>query len=108
MGWRPRGPEGPPDFDAMPRIRQHVNPLKSDLLEIADVARVAAPPGQALDVELGAAEAHFLVDLGRADRETLHVGVEIRRELVTWTNAELARGGLSNVRLVFANMSVDM
>ena len=92
----------------MPRIRQHVNPLKSDLLEIADVPRAAPAPGQALDVELGAAEAHFLVDLARADRDTLFVGVEIRRELVTFTNGELARAGLPNVRLVFANMSVDM
>src|SRR5262245_14470905 len=92
----------------MPRIRQHVNPLKSDLLEIADVQRVTPAAGQALDVELGAAEAHFLIDLGRADRETLYVGVEIRRELVTFTNRELARAGLENVRLVFANMSVDM
>src|SRR3954469_21827288 len=101
MGWRPRGPEGPPDFDAMPRIRQHVNPLKSDLLEIADVPRVAPSAGQALDVELGAAEAHFLIDLARADPGTLFAGVEIRRELVTFTNGELARAGLSNVRLVF-------
>src|SRR5262245_4099451 len=92
----------------MPRIRQHVNPLKSDLLEIADVRRVATVPGQALDVELGAAEAHFLIDLARADAASLYVGVEIRRELVTWTNAELARAGLTNVQLVFANMSVDM
>jgi tRNA (guanine-N7-)-methyltransferase len=92
----------------MPRIRQHVNPLKSDLLEIADVPRLAPAPGQALDVELGAAEAHFLIDLARADRDTLHVGVEIRRELVTFTNGELAKAGLDNVRLVFANMSVDM
>jgi tRNA (guanine-N7-)-methyltransferase len=96
----------------MPRIRQHVNPLKSDLLEIADVPRVTPAPGQALDVELGAAEAHFLVDLARADRQTLgntlYVGVEIRRELVTFTNGELAKAGLDNVQLVFANMSVDM
>jgi tRNA (guanine-N7-)-methyltransferase len=92
----------------MPRIRQHVNPLKSDLLEIADVPRLAPAPGQALDVELGCAEAHFLIDLGRADAASMYVGIEIRRELVTWTNAELARAGLRNVNLVFANMSVDM
>jgi tRNA (guanine-N7-)-methyltransferase len=92
----------------MPRIRQHVNPLKSDLLEIADVPRVAPEPGHALDVELGAAEAHFLIDLARADHETSFVGVEIRRELVTFTNSELLRADLRNVRLVFANMSVDM
>ena len=44
------------------RIRQHVNPLKSDLLDIADVPRVEVEPGRALEVELGAAEAHFLID----------------------------------------------
>jgi tRNA (guanine-N7-)-methyltransferase len=76
----------------VPRIRQHVNPLKSDLLEIADVPRVTAAPGPALDVELGAAEAHFLIDLARADDKTLFVGVEIRRELVTFTNGELVEG----------------
>jgi tRNA (guanine-N7-)-methyltransferase len=92
----------------MPRIRLHVNPLKSDLLEIADVPRVAPAAGQALDVELGAAEAHFLIDLGRSEPATLFVGVEIRRELVVFTNGELGRAGLTNVRLVFANMSVDM
>jgi tRNA (guanine-N7-)-methyltransferase len=92
----------------MPRIRQHVNPLKSDLLEIADVPRIAPAAGQAVDVELGCAEAHFLVDLARADRDTLFVGVEIRRELVTFTSRDLSRAGLDNVRLVFANMSVDM
>ena len=90
------------------RIRQHVNPLKSDLLEIADVPRVAAGPGRALEVELGAAEAHFLIDRANADPETAFVGVEIRRELVEAVNAACAAAGPPNVRSVFANMSVDM
>jgi tRNA (guanine-N7-)-methyltransferase len=90
------------------RVRQHVNPLKSDLLEIADVPRIEVPPGCALEVELGAAEAHFLFDRAAADRETLFVGIEIRRELVAPANEESARRGLDNVRCVFANMSVDL
>ena len=90
------------------RIRQHVNPLKSDLLEIADVPRVEAGPGRALEVELGAAEAHFLIDRANADPETAFVGVEIRRELVEAVNAACAAAGPPNVRSVFANMSVDM
>jgi tRNA (guanine-N7-)-methyltransferase len=90
------------------RVRQHVNPLKSDLLEIADVPRIAAPPGRALEVELGAAEAHFLIDRATADRHTLFVGIEIRRELIEPANIDCARRGLDNVRCVFANMSVDM
>jgi tRNA (guanine-N7-)-methyltransferase len=90
------------------RVRQHVNPLKSDLLEIAAVPRIAPLAGRALEVELGAAEAHFLIDRARADRETLFVGVEIRRELVASTNAICVEAGMHNVRCVFANMSVDM
>jgi transaldolase len=50
------------------RIRQHVNPLKSDLLDIADVPTRGGGAGQALEVELGAAEAHFLIDRARATR----------------------------------------
>ena len=90
------------------RIRQHVNPLKSDLLEIAEVPRVEPEPGRALDVELGAAEAHFLLDLAKEDPGTSFVGVEIRRELVEAVNAECDRLRIHNVRSVFANMSVDM
>ena len=90
------------------RIRQHVNPLKSDLLDIVGVERVAAVPGQALEVELGAAEAHFLIDRARTDATTAFVGVEIRRELVEAVNAACAADGPANVRSVFANMSVDM
>jgi tRNA (guanine-N7-)-methyltransferase len=90
------------------RIRQHVNPLKSDLLDIADVPRVEVEPGRALEVELGAAEAHFLLERARDDRMTTFVGVEIRRELVDAVNAAVAAGGPANVRSVFANMSVDM
>lgn len=90
------------------RVRQHVNPLKSDLLEIAEVPRIAARPSDAIEVELGSAEAHFLIDRARDDRSTQFVGVEIRHELVDATNVECARLGLDNVHCVFANMSVDM
>jgi tRNA (guanine-N7-)-methyltransferase len=92
----------------VPRVRQHVNPLKSDLLEIAGVPRVAPAAGQTLEVELGAAEAHFLIERAATRPESLFVGIEIRRELVEATSAECAKQGLSNVRMVFANMSVDL
>ena len=90
------------------RVRQHVNPLKSDLLEIAEVPRIEVEPGRAIEVELGSAEAHFLIERARDDHGTRFVGVEIRRELVGATNLECARLNLDNVRCVFANMSVDM
>jgi len=90
------------------RIRQHVNPLKSDLLDITDVPRIDGGPGRAVEVELGSAEAHFLIERAAGDRQTLFVGVEIRRELAEETNVLCAAAGITNVRSVFANMSVDM
>lgn len=91
----------------MRRVRQHVNPLKSDLLEI-DVARVDAPPGATLEVELGSAEAHFLIDRASADAGRHCVGIEIRREVVARANKACQAAGLTNVESIFANMSVDM
>ena len=92
----------------MRRVRQHVNPLKSDLLEIDDVPRIEVAPGRRLEVELGSAEAHFLIDLALGDPDALFVGVEIRREVVSRANNRCAGLGVGNVRSVFANMSVDL
>ncbi len=92
----------------MRRVRQHVNPLKSDLLEI-DVQPIDVPAGAPLEVELGSAEAHFLMDRATAQpATTFFVGVEIRREVVARANKACTAAGLGNVRSVFANMSVDL
>jgi tRNA (guanine-N7-)-methyltransferase len=91
----------------MRRVRQHVNPLKSDLLEI-DVPRVEAPAGSRLEVELGSAEAHFLMDRANGHPTRFCVGIEIRREVVARANKACQAAGLGNVHSVFANMSVDM
>ncbi|HXI59899.1 MAG TPA: hypothetical protein VNO55_27720 [Polyangia bacterium] len=91
----------------MRRVRQHVNPLKSDLLEI-DVARVQAPAGTTLEVELGSAEAHFLMDRANGHPGRSCVGIEIRREVVARANKACQAAGLTNVHSVFANISVDM
>jgi len=89
------------------RIRQHVNPLKSDFFGIPLTA-LELPAGRPVEVELGSAEAWFL--MGRAEEvpQGHYVGVEIRRELAWAANDESARRGLSNVHCVFANMTVDL
>jgi tRNA (guanine-N7-)-methyltransferase len=89
------------------RIRQHVNPLKSDLLEI-DVPRIEPPPGGRLEVELGSGEAHFLIERARGDGQARFVGIEIRREVVARANNACRAAGINNVESVFANMSVDL
>ena len=92
----------------MPKIRQHVNPLKSDLLEIKDVPRLVPLPGGYLEVELGSAESQFLIERAPVVPEATLVGVEIRREMVTRAERLCREAGVTNVRNVFANMSVDL
>jgi tRNA (guanine-N7-)-methyltransferase len=89
------------------RVRQHVNPLKSNFFTIAP-AEVAVASGVALEVELGSAEAWFLMGRAKEAPEGRYVGVEIRHELVDKANDECAQAGLSQVSSVFANMSVDL
>jgi tRNA (guanine-N7-)-methyltransferase len=89
------------------RIRQHVNPLKSDFFGIPLEALVV-PAGAPVEVELGSAEAWFLMDRAAQHPDGHYVGVEIRRELAWAANEESARRGLANVHCVFANMTVDL
>jgi tRNA (guanine-N7-)-methyltransferase len=89
------------------RIRQHVNPLKSDFFGIP-LAALELPAGRPVEVELGSAEAWFLMDRAVEVPHGHYVGVEIRRELAWAANDESARRGLGNVHCVFANMTVDL
>jgi tRNA (guanine-N7-)-methyltransferase len=89
------------------RIRQHVNPLKSNFFGIP-LAAPALAVGIPIEVELGCGEAYFLMDRARDEPGRQYVGVEIRREVAAEANAECARRGLANVHCVFANMSVDL
>ena len=89
------------------RIRQHVNPLRSDYLQIP-LEPLDLPRDRPIEVELGSAEAFFLMERAVEDRGRSYVGVEIRRELVTQSNDQCRDKGLDRVRSVFANMSVDL
>lgn len=89
------------------RIRQHVNPLKSDFFRIP-LERLQFPPGVPVEVELGSAEAVFLMDRAVEEPARQFVGIEIRRDVAAASNLESQRRGLDNVRSVFANLSVDL
>jgi tRNA (guanine-N7-)-methyltransferase len=89
------------------RIRQHVNPLRSDYLQI-DLKPLDLLPGRPIEVELGSAEAFFLMERAVEDPERSYVGVELRREMVAQSNEACQRQNLSQVRSVFANISVDL
>ena len=89
------------------RIRQHVNPLRSDYLHIP-LEPLDLPSGRPVEVELGSAEAFFLMERAVEDPGRSYVGVEIRRDLVTQSNGMCRDRGLGQVRSVFANISVDL
>jgi tRNA (guanine-N7-)-methyltransferase len=89
------------------RIRQHVNPLRADFLEIS-LEPLALRPGCPVEVELGSAEAQFLMERASEDPGRNFVGVEIRRDLVELSNRRCREQGLAQVQSVFANVSVDL
>lgn len=91
------------------RIRHHVNPLRSKLLHIAPAPLVLpAEAPRPLDIELGCADAQFLFELARRDRDTSYVGIEIREPLVADVNQRAAAEGLAHLRAVFAHINIDL
>lgn len=90
------------------RVRQHVNPEKVEF-NVPSVPPAELPAGADVEVELGCADAQFLFERATAARATapdrIHVGVEIRRELVPLVNKRAAERGLP-VRAVFGHANV--
>ena len=92
------------------RVRQHVNPLKSGMVEPRK-QRLALPTDREIEVEIGCADAQFLFERAeRARAEGLvrcEVGLEIRHEFVEPVSQRAAETGL-DVRIFFSNASVDL
>lgn len=89
------------------RIRQHVNPLRADYLQI-QLDPLDLPRDRPVEVELGSAEAFFLMERAAEEPGRSYVGVELRRDLVNQSNGMCRERGLGQVRSVFANISVDL
>lgn len=90
------------------RVRQHVNPLRSEFFTIRP-PRIVVPEGRTLEVELGSAEGLFLLERAAEEPKGYYVGVEIRREMVVKAEKAARRRGVSDrVLNVYANMNVDL
>jgi tRNA (guanine-N7-)-methyltransferase len=83
------------------RVRQHVNP-EHPFFEHMTVAPIALPPGRAIEVEIGCAEAQFLFERARLEPRGHYLGLEIRDRMVRRVNAA-ARAGGAPVRAVFCH-----
>lgn len=93
------------------RIRHHVNPLASRYVEprALPVERPAHLPDDApCDVELGCADAKFSLELGARHPERFVVGLEIRERIAAWSQRDADAAGLTNVRIAYCNMNVDL
>jgi tRNA (guanine-N7-)-methyltransferase len=89
------------------RVRHHVNPLRTPFLT-RQLPPLELPPGAAVDVELGCADARFLFELAPRQPDVCFVGLEIRAPLVKQVNQLAAEQQLANLRAVFCNINVDL
>lgn len=87
------------------RLRQHTNPLK--MTSLVPRAALALPGAGSVDVELGCADARFLLELAEREPQRQLVGLDIREAFLAEGRAELARRGLHNVLLEECNLIVD-
>lgn len=98
------------------RVRNHRNPLRSTLLQLAppplellsSLPEPERPHREAIEVELGCADAQFLFQLARCDSRTHYVGIEIRDALVNDVNERARAEGLARLRAVYAHINVDL
>ena len=92
-------------------VRQHVNPLSRFFqlpLELPAPAALFADPDQPLHLDIGCARGRFLLALAQQQPGVNHLGVEIRRPLVSAAEADREALGLSNLRYLFCNANVSL
>ena len=91
------------------RIRHHVvNYINAHAFLPPGPLALPAEAPRPLDIELGCADAQFLFELARADRNTSYIGIEIREPLVDDVNQRAAAEGLLHLQAVFAHINIDL
>jgi tRNA (guanine-N7-)-methyltransferase len=92
-------------------VRQHVNPLS----RFHQLPRPLPPlpelfpyPEWPLHLDIGSARGRFLLALAPLCPQHNHLGIEIRRPLVTAAEADREAAGLTNLRFLFAHAGVSL
>ena len=92
-------------------VRQHVNPLSRFYQlprPLPPVAALFADPSRPLHLDIGCARGRFLLALARVHPARNHLGVEIRRPLVSAAEADRLAAGLDNLHFLFANANISL
>ena len=92
-------------------MRQHVNPLSvlyQQPLALPSPGELFAQPSLPLHLDIGAARGRFLLAMAERCFDRNHLGVEIRRPLVVAAEADRQAAGLTNLRYLFCNASLNL
>ena len=87
------------------RVRQHVNP-DATFYETMEVEPLALGE-QAVELEIGCAEAQFLFERARVDSSRRYIGLEIREKLVDFVNRR-ARVEALPVEAIFCHANLHL
>ena len=92
-------------------MRQHVNPLSSFFqlpLELPPPEQLFRVPDQPIHLDIGCARGRCLLGLAERDPHWNHLGVEIRRPLVTCADQDALASEHGNVRILFCNANISL
>jgi tRNA (guanine-N7-)-methyltransferase len=92
-------------------VRQHVNPLSRFFqlpLELPPPAALFHDPGLPIHLDIGCARGRFLLALAPLQPGRNHLGVEIRRPLVSAAEEERLSLGLGNLHFLFCNANISL
>ena len=92
-------------------MRQHVNPLSRFFqlpLQLPAPAELFERPNQPLHLDIGCARGRCVLGLAEHNPHWNHLGVEIRRPLVTSADREALAAENGNVRVLFCNANISL
>lgn len=90
-------------------VRQHVNPLSrlhQRAQPLPPLADLFANPDLPLHLDIGSARGRFLLALAPLRPQQNHLGVEIRKPLVSAAEVDREAAQLTNLRFLFGNANV--
>ena len=92
-------------------MRQHVNPLSRFFqlpLQLPSPAELFEHPDQPIHLDIGCARGRCILGLAELNPAWNHLGVEIRRPLVTSADRDAVASGNGNVRVLFCNANISL